>query len=128
MQLVTVLDQSVSTKHLVLEIRSKTRVCEIKRHLAPKTVGLVMRSLPLQGRAHFLGRDIAYFEAGIDSGMERSRTEFKKGDVAFLPSSGSICFFLSDVSGKAMTLLGRLDKVDDLRDVKPGDVFRLYAD
>lgn len=75
-----------------------------------------------------MGRNIAYFEAGINSGIERPRTEFKKGDVAFLPSFGSICFFLSDMSGKDMTPLGRLDEVDDLRDIKPGDVFRLYAD
>jgi hypothetical protein len=66
----------------------------------------------------------------VDSGIERSRSEFKKGDVAFLPSTGSICFFINDVtSGKTMTPIGKLgENVDSLKDVKSGDVFCIYED
>ena len=89
-----------------------------------------MRSLPLDGHVHLLGQSILYFETSIDSGTERARSDFKKGDVAFLPSSGSICFFLNDVSsGKTMTPIGKLgNNVDALKDVKSGDVFRLYEE
>jgi len=77
-----------------------------------------------------LGKSILYFETTIDSGIERARTEFKKGDVAFLPSSGSVCFFISDVvSGKTMTPIGKLiDNIDALKDVKSGDVFCIYEE
>jgi hypothetical protein len=87
-----------------------------------------MRSLPLEGHAHLLGKSIVYFETPVDSGIERPRKEFKKGDVAFLPSSGSICFFTAPIeSGKSMTPIGKLsDDADALSDVKPGDVFCLY--
>ena len=87
-----------------------------------------MRSLPLEGHAHLLGKSILYFETVIDSGIERSRSEFKKGDVAFLPSSGSICFFTNDVvSVKKMTPIGKISgDIELLKDVKPGDVFCLY--
>jgi len=88
-----------------------------------------MRSLPLEGHAHMLGKSIAYFETTIDSGIERSRTEFKKGDVAFLSSTGSICFFIEDSEpGKTMTPIGKLEGVDDLKNLKPGDVFSLYEE
>jgi len=89
-----------------------------------------MRSLPIEGNAHQLGQSIMYFETSIDSGIERARTEFKKGDVAFLPSTGSICFFISDVtSGKTMTPIGKLsNNIDALKDVKSGDVFRIYEE
>jgi len=88
-----------------------------------------MRSLPLEGHAHMLGKSIAYFETTIDSGIERSRTEFKKGDVAFLSSTGSICFFIEDSEpGKTMTPIGKLENVDDLKNLKPGDVFSLYEE
>jgi len=89
-----------------------------------------MRSLPLEGHAHLLGNNISYFETSIDSGIERARTEFKKGDVAFLPSSGSICFFINDVtSGKTITPIGKLShNIDALKDVKSGDVFRIYEE
>ncbi len=122
---------SVSRKQLILEIRGKAKIsCDLKRHLSPRTVGTIMRSLPLEGHAHLLGQSILYFETTIDSGIERARTEFKKGDVAFLPSSGSICFFIGDVvSGKTMTPIGRLSgDIDALKDIKSGDVFRIYEE
>jgi len=122
---------SVSRKQLILEIQGKAKIsCDLKRHLSPRTVGTIMRSLPLEGHAHLLGQSILYFETSIDSGIERARSEFKKGDVAFLPSSGSICFFINDVvSGKTMTPIGKLsDNIDVLKDVKSGDVFRIYEE
>jgi hypothetical protein len=122
---------SVSRKHLILEIRGKAKIsCDLKRHLSPRTVGTIMRSLPLEGHAHLLGKSILYFESNVDSGIERSKTEFKKGDVAFLPSAGSLCFFLNDtVFTKTMTLIGKLsENIDALKDVKPGDVLCLYEE
>ncbi|MCV0409795.1 cyclophilin-like fold protein [Nitrosopumilus sp.] len=122
---------SVSKKQLILEIRGKGKIsCDLKRHLSPRTVGIIMRSLPLEGNAHLMGQSILYFETNVDSGTERARSEFKKGDVAFLPSSGSICFFINDVSsGKTMTPIGKLgDDVDMLKTAKSGDVLCIYED
>ena len=122
---------SVSKKQLILEIQEKAKIpCDLKRHLSPRTVGTIMRSLPLEGHAHLLGQSIVYFETNVDSGTERARTEFKKGDVAFLPSTGSVCFFIKDaVFGKPLTPIGKLgNNIDALNDIKSGDVLRLYED
>ncbi|MFQ5572868.1 MAG: cyclophilin-like fold protein [Nitrosopumilaceae archaeon] len=122
---------SISKIKLILEIRGKSKItCDLKRHLSPKTVGMISRSLPLEGNAHLLGKSIAYFETPIDSGIERVRNTFKKGDVAFLPAEGSICFFIADSEpGKKMTPLGKItSNIDALKEVKSGDVFTLYAD
>ena len=122
---------SVSRKQLILEIHGKVKLsCDLKRHLSPRTVGTIMRSLPLEGNSHMLGQNIVYFETSVDSGIERARSEFKKGDVAFLPSTGSICFFVCDVnSAKTMTPIGKLHgDIDELKNVKPGDVLRLYEE
>lgn len=106
--------------------------CSLHRHLSPRTVGIVTRSLPLRGNVHRLGRNIVYVETRIDSGLERPRTDFKKGDVAFLPSTGSICFFLADVSfPNRMTPIGRLDDRDDiaqLADIGSGTLLSLRED
>ncbi len=120
----------MSRKQLILEIRGKEKIsCELKRHLSPKTVGAIMRSLPLEGNAHLLGKSIVYFETPIDSGIERAKKDFKKGDVAFLPSEGSICFFTNDASYvKTMTPIGKvIENIENLKSVKPGDVLCLYA-
>ena len=122
---------SVSKIKVILEIRGKAKLnCELKRHLSPRTVGIISRSLPLEGNAHLLTSNIAYFETSIDSGTDRPRKEFKKGDIAFLPANGSICFFSQDVtSSKTMTPIGKiLSDVTSLHNIKSGDVLVLYAD
>lgn len=122
---------SVSKIKVLLEIRGKAKLnCELKRHLSPRTVGIISRSLPLEGNAHQMTKEITYFETPIDSGTDRPRKEFKKGDIAFLPANGSICFFSNDVSStKTMTPIGKiLSDVEPLLSIKSGDVFSLYAD
>ena len=122
---------SVSKIKLVLELRGKAKLqCELKRHLSPRTVAIISRTLPLEGNAHVLGKGIVYLETPIESGLDRPRREFKKGDIAFFPSNGSICFFLENASDvKTMTPIGKIiSQVEALNDVKSGDVFALYAE
>ena len=122
---------SVSKSTLILEIKGKFKLtCDLKRHLSPRTVGFILRALPIEGNAHRLGESIVYLETAIDSGIERPRREFKKGDVAFLPASGSICFFTKNAEpGKTMTPIGKLNgELDELGNVKAGDVILLYAE
>ena len=119
---------TVSRIIVVLEINGTERIsCELKRHFSPITVGLITRMLPLKGNAHRLGQSVVYFETKIDSGIKRKMTDFKKGDIAFLPTEGSICFYLDDIfDGKQMTIIGKMmDDVDKLKTVKPSDVLSL---
>ena len=54
---------SVSAIDVVLEIRGKVKLsCQFKRHLSPTTVGLITRSLPLEGNVHHIGSSIVYIE------------------------------------------------------------------
>ena len=119
---------TVSKIDIVLEVNGRERIkCQLKRHLSPMTVGLITRMLPLEGNVHQMGRSIMYFETGINSGIERKRTDFKKGDIAFLPTEGSICFYMDDISdGKPMTIIGKIiDDIEKLSGIKPGDILSL---
>lgn len=116
---------SVSKIEINVEIKGKSQLkCELKRHLAPKTVGTITRSLPLEGNAHIMGNSFVYMETKINVGGERQRSQFKKGDVSFLPLTGSICFFLNDTdSTKAMTPIGKITSNEFvLSNIKSGDV------
>lgn len=117
---------SVSKIEIVLEIKGRSYLkCELKRHLAPRTIGSIIRSLPLEGNAHLMGNSFAYIETKINVGGERQRNEFKKGDIAFMASNGSICFFFNNTnSTKALTPIGTItENANALNDVKSGDVF-----
>jgi hypothetical protein len=119
--------ETVSKFDLVLKINgSENILCQLKRHLSPVTVGLIMRMLPLSGNAHQIGKSIIYFETNINSGIERKKTDFKRGDIAFLPIEGSICFYIDDVSnGKPMTPIGTINEIEKLTTVKPSDILSL---
>lgn len=117
---------SVSKIEVVVEIKGKSQLrCELKRHLAPVTVGTIVRSLPLEGNAHMINNSFVYIETKINVGGERQRKEFKKGEIAFMTTNGSICFFLNDTkSSKTMSPIGKItSNVEVLNDLKPGDVF-----
>jgi hypothetical protein len=120
--------RTISKIDIILEVNGCEKIkCQLKRHLSPMTVGLITRMLPLEGNVHQMGRSIMYFETGINSGIERKRTDFKKGDIAFLPTEGSICFYMDDISdGKPMTIIGKIiDGIDKLSETKPSDILSL---
>ena len=119
---------TVSSFNVFLEINAKERIsCKLKRHLSPITVGLITRALPIHGNAHQIGHSIIYFETKINSGIERKRSDFKKGDIAFLPTEGCICFYMDDVfGGKQMTIVGKITgDIKKLKAIKSSDVLSL---
>ena len=119
---------TVSRIDVILNINGSGSIpCQLKRHLSPVTVGTIMRMLPLEGNVHQMGKSIVYFETKVSSGIERKRRDFKKGDIAFLPTEGSVCFYIDDVfDGKPMTIIGKmLDGIDRLNGIKSGDILSL---
>jgi len=123
--------RSVSKVKIVLKTDDSQFInCELKRHLSPKTVGQITRALPLHGNAHFLGNSAVYFETSIESGIERSKNVFKKGDIAFLPVGKMICFFYADTKvGKTFTPIGRIiENIEKLSNVKSGSELHFYLE
>ncbi len=100
---------SVSRVKLLLELRGKgTCECELARHLAPLTVGSMMRALPVEGRVHRFEDKFVYFETGLSVGAEKQRTSFKRGDLAYMASSGSVCIFIKDTSSSGLNPIGKV--------------------
>jgi hypothetical protein len=122
---------SVSNSHVILEISGKFKIkCELKRHLSPSLVGTINRSLPVIGNIHLLGTYGVYIESHIESGGERNRNEFKKGDIAFLSVGHAFCFFYKDAKvGKDLIPIGKiLDNSDELIKAESGDKVSIYCD
>jgi len=100
-----------------------TIVANLFKHLSPVTLSRIVREVPITGHVNFYERNFVYILTNVVSGEEKSRKEFKKGEVAFMPSGSSICFFLQDVrSYKPMNLLGEVTHgMDLLESLKRGD-------
>jgi hypothetical protein len=103
---------SVSRLKLVAEVANKgaTAEWELVRHLAPVTAGAILKALPVQDRVHRFEDKFVYIETGLVIGAEKQRTQFRRGDVALLPSNGGICFIVKDCTARPMNPIGRMEE------------------
>ena len=115
---------SVSRFKLAIEIASKgSASAEMVRHLAPLTSNAILKSLPLQDRVHRYADKFVYIETGLVIGAEKQRTKFRRGDVTFLTSNGSICVFVQDATVQLMNPLGIItNNIEAVESSQPGDV------
>ncbi|MBS7616617.1 hypothetical protein KEJ45_05415 [Candidatus Bathyarchaeota archaeon] len=65
---------------------------ELIRHLSPRTVDMVVRKLPLEGRAA-LWKEEVYFEIPVKMGEEKAKNTVEKGAIAFWPMGSALCVF-----------------------------------
>jgi len=115
---------SVSRFKIALEVQDKgSALVELVRHLAPMTIGALLKSLPLQNRVHLYADKFAYIETGLMIGLEKHKTEFRRGDIAYLPSNSSFCVFVQDAKIQPMNSLGTItSNLEVIESSRPGDV------
>jgi hypothetical protein len=68
---------------------------ELVRFLAPRTVDMIVRKLPIEGRAALYKEEI-YFETPIKMGEEKAKGTVDKGTIAFWPMGSAICIFYGE--------------------------------
>ena len=111
----------------VLKLRSIGEVkMSLFRHLAPLTVNAVLRSLPVYSRVGLQPGLMSLFTE-IKVGVEKSRTQLARGDVAFLPSGGLVCVFLKPArSDRPLNPIGSVESsLETLDSVRTGTVATL---
>ena len=96
------------------------------RHLAPVTVNSILRTLPSDSRVNLQPSMVCLFTE-LRVGVEKPRTQFARGDVAFLPSGGLICVFLGAArSDRPLNPVGKVESGMETFDaVARGDVVHL---
>jgi hypothetical protein len=118
---------SVSRVALTLELKNKGMLeCQLIRHLAPLTVNKIMKSLPVQDRVHVFGDKFVYLETRLEIGAEKQKTQFRRGDISFMTSNASICFFVKDCIASPMNHIGIVKQDVKLIDAtETGDIMIL---
>lgn len=118
---------SISRLPITLEITNKGLAeCEMIRHLSPVSVGMILKRLPLQDRIHKFADKLVYIETGLTIGAEKQKTRFKRGDMAYMTSNGSICIFIKDSSVIPMNPIGVVkSNLEIIEDTRAGDIMIL---
>ena len=65
---------------------------ELVRFLAPRTIDMIVRKLPIEGRAA-LWKEEVYFETPVKMGEEKAKPVVETGTIAFWPMGSAICIF-----------------------------------
>lgn len=68
---------------------------ELVRFLAPRTIDMIVRKLPIEGRAAIWKEEV-YFETPVKMGEEKAKGAVEKGTIAFWPMGSAICVFYGE--------------------------------
>jgi len=99
---------------------------ELVRHLAPKTVDMIVRKLPFEGRAALWGEEV-YFEIPVKMGEEKAKRTVERGTIAFWPMGSALCIFYGETQPySSVNVLGRITKnLEIFSKVKSGAVIKV---
>ena len=99
---------------------------ELVRFLAPRTVDMILRKLPVEGRAAIWKEEI-YFETMIKMGEEKAKGTVENGAIAFWPMGSAICIFYGQSQPYSpVNILGKITKNLELfSQVKSGTKIRV---
>jgi hypothetical protein len=99
---------------------------ELVRHLAPRTINMIIRKLPIEGRAA-LWKEEVYFEIPVKMGEEKAKGTVEKGAIAFWPMGSAICVFYGESQPYSpVNILGEITKNLELYNrVKSGTKIRV---
>ncbi|MFL6496793.1 MAG: cyclophilin-like fold protein [Nitrososphaera sp.] len=115
---------SISRLRIIIEIQDKgTASAELVRYLAPLTIGTILKRLPLQDRVHRYVAQFVYLETGLIIGPEKQKSQFHRGDIAYLTSNSSFCVFVQDAKVQPMNSMGQVtSNLEIIESSRPGDI------
>ncbi|MEM3700582.1 MAG: cyclophilin-like fold protein [Candidatus Bathyarchaeia archaeon] len=101
---------------------------ELVRFLAPRTIDMLVRKLPIEGRTA-LWKEEVYFETPIKMGEEKAKSTVEKGTIAFWPMGSALCIFYGESQPYSpVNVLGKITKNLELfKQVKSGTKIRVES-
>ena len=99
---------------------------EFVRHLAPRTIDMIGRKLPMEGRAA-LWKEEVYFEVQLKMGKEKGKSTVEKGTIAFWPMGSAICVFYGETQPYSpVSVLGKItENLELFSNVKSGTKIKI---
>ena len=99
---------------------------EFVRFLAPRSIDMLVRKLPVEGRAALWKEEI-YFEIPVKMGEEKAKPTVETGTIAFWPMGSALCVFYGQSQPYSpVSILGKITKNLELfKQVKSGTRIRV---
>jgi len=101
---------------------------ELVRFMAPRTIDMIVRKLPIEGRAAQWKEEV-YFETPIKMGEEKAKPTVETGTIAFWPMGSAICIFYGKSQPYSpVNIIGKITgSVDLFKQTKSGTKIRVES-
>jgi len=101
---------------------------ELVRFLAPRTIDMIVRKLPMEGRAAQWKEEV-YFETPVKMGEEKAKATVETGAIAFWPMGSAICIFYGRSQPYSpVNIIGKVTgDLELFKQVKSGTKIRLES-
>jgi hypothetical protein len=101
---------------------------ELVRFLAPRTIDMIVRKLPIEGRIAQWKEEV-YFETPIKMGEEKAKPVVETGTIAFWPMGSAICIFYGKSQPYSpVNIIGKITgNVDVFKQIKSGTKIRVES-
>ena len=101
---------------------------ELVRFLAPRTIDMIVRRLPIEGRAALWKEEI-YFETPIKMGEEKAKANVETGAIGFWPMGSAICVFYGKSQPYSpVNIIGKVTgNLDTFKQIKSGTKIRVES-
>lgn len=99
---------------------------ELVRFLAPRTIDIIVRKLPVEGRAA-LWKEEVYFEIPVKIGEEKAKPTVETGTIAFWPMGSALCVFFGESQPySSVNILGKItSNLELFKQVKSGATIKV---
>jgi hypothetical protein len=99
---------------------------ELVRFLAPRTIDIIVRKLPVEGRAA-LWKEEVYFEIPVKIGEEKAKPTVETGTIAFWPMGSALCVFFGESQPySSVNILGKVtNNLKLFKQVKSGATIKV---
>ena len=101
---------------------------ELVRFLAPRTIDMIVRKLPIEGRAAQWKEEV-YSETPIKMGEEKAKPTVETGTIAFWPMGSAICIFYGKSQPYSpVNIIGKVTgNLDLFKQIKSGTKIRVQG-
>jgi uncharacterized protein len=99
---------------------------ELVRFLAPRTIDMLVRKFPIQGRVAVWKEEI-YFEIPVKMGEEKAKPTVETGTIAFWPMGSALCVFYGKSQPYSpVSILGKITKnLEVFSQIKSGTAIKV---
>lgn len=99
---------------------------ELVRFLAPRTIDIIVRKLPVEGRAA-LWKEEVYFEIPAKIGEEKAKPTVETGTIAFWPMGSAMCVFFGESQPySSVNILGKVtNNLELFKQVRSGATIKV---